>query len=259
MNTVAGSEAPAFVSPPVPDLAATALFLDVDGTLLDIALTPEAVVIPADLPGLLGRLSSACGGAFALVTGREIAVVDRFFAPHRYAVGGIHGSELRLADGSRADTPPHPDLPRITGALESLADGRAGLLVEKKGRAVAIHYRLAPELGPEVESFVRSVAGGSDGLEIQPGKMVVEIRPARADKGVAIDRFMEDAPFAGRLPLFIGDDWTDESAFAAVNRAGGRSIRVGEDERPTQARERLKNPSAVLDWLRQVAGSAIPA
>jgi trehalose 6-phosphate phosphatase len=239
------------------DLSDLALFLDVDGTLIDIAPSPDLVVIPPKLVPLLERLSAKLGGAVALVTGREIGVVDTMFAPLKMPVAGVHGAELRLFDGTMKGTPVHPDLARITEELKDFAAGQDGLLVEPKGRAVAIHYRLNPALGEDVEAFVReTVESGAAGLEIQPGKMVVEVRPAKIDKGRAIAVFLETEPYIGRTPLVIGDDWTDEPGFRTANARGGRSIRVGRDKRPTEANESLADPEAVRRWLAAMLGES---
>lgn len=244
--------------PKVPEMSSLALFLDIDGTLLDIAPTPEGVMVPGDLAPLLEEIRIGCGGAMSLVTGREIAVVDRFFSPFQFTVAGIHGAEIRLPDGTRKGMPPSPSLPHIVRELTAFVGQHAGLLVEEKGRAVAVHYRLNPDMGEEIETLVRRLVEKDGlGLEVQPGKMVVEVRPARADKGKAIDILLDDAAFAGRLPLFIGDDWTDESAFRAVNVRGGRSIRVGSDVRETAALENLPDPTAVREWLSKVANTAV--
>jgi trehalose 6-phosphate phosphatase len=235
--------------PPI-DLQKWALFLDVDGTLIDIAASPDAVVVPERLPLLLVDLRERLGGALALVTGRSIETVDVLLGDHGLPVGGIHGAEIRLPDGSLYGKAKNEALDRITDHLRAFVQTRPGLLVEDKGRAVAVHYRLAPELGDEVERHVRQlVETETTGLEIQPGKMVVEIRPEGADKGRAVEVFLEQAAFAGRCPLMIGDDYTDESAFRVSNSRGGRSIRVGRDERPTEATERLADPAEVLAWL----------
>lgn len=239
------------------DVSDLALFLDVDGTLIDIAPSPDLVVVPPKLVPLLERLSLKLGGAVALVTGREIGVVDKMFAPLIMPVAGVHGAELRLADGTMKGTPIHPDLARITEELKSFAAEQEGLLVEPKGRAVAIHYRLNPALGEDVEAFVReTVESGAAGLEIQPGKMVVEVRPAKIDKGRAIAVFLETEPYIGRTPLVIGDDWTDEPGFRTANARGGRSIRVGRDKRPTEANESLPDPEAVRRWLAAMLGES---
>jgi trehalose 6-phosphate phosphatase len=232
------------------DLEKWALFLDVDGTLLEIAPSPDSVVVPSSLPLLLEDLHQALGGALALVTGREIAVVDRMFAPLKLPVAGVHGAELRFPDGTRKGTPISPSMPRILAELEAFVAANDGLLLENKGRAVAVHYRLNPTLGEDVEAFVRDVVeSDGQGLEIQPGKMVVEVRPAKIDKGRAMAVFLEEEPYIGRTPLVIGDDWTDEPGFRTANARGGRSIRVGRDKRPTEANESLPDPEAVRRWL----------
>jgi len=232
------------------DLANWAVFLDVDGTLLDIAPSPDLVVIPADLPDLLEKLRDALGGALALVTGREIRVIDNMLDPLRLPVAGVHGAELRLADGSFKAAPVSPALPRIIAELETFVSGHEGLLLENKGRAVAVHYRLNPALGEDVETFVRDVVESDGaGLEIQPGKMVVEVRSAKIDKGRAVGVFLEEEPYVGRTPLVIGDDWTDEPAFRTANARGGRSIRVGRDKRPTEANESMLDTAMVRQWL----------
>lgn len=239
------------------DLDNWAFFLDVDGTLLDIAPSPDAVVIPEGLPETLVRLSEALGGALALVTGREIETIDRFLNPLKLPVAGVHGAELRLPDGTRKGTVINPSLPRIVAEFEAFAADNEGVLLEKKGRAVALHYRLNPALGEDVESFVREVVeSDGEGLEIQPGKMVVEVRPAKVDKGRAISVFLEEEPYVGRTPLVIGDDWTDEPGFRTANARGGRSIRVGRDKRATEANESLDEPAAVRRWLAAIANGA---
>lgn len=250
---------PAAAAPSQPefpaDLSDLALFLDVDGTLIDIAPSPDLVVIPPKLVPLIERLSHRLGGALALVTGREIGVVDTMFSPLKLSVAGVHGAELRLPDGTLKGTPPHPELPRIIEEFKAFAAEHEGLLVEAKGRAAAVHYRLNPALGEEVEAFVREVVeSGAAGLEIQPGKMVVEVRPAKIDKGRAIAVFLETEPYIGRTPLVIGDDWTDEPGFRTANARGGRSIRVGRDKRPTEANESLADPEAVRRWLAALLG-----
>jgi trehalose 6-phosphate phosphatase len=141
-------------------------------------------------------------------------------------------------------------MPRILAELEAFVAANEGLLLENKGRAVAVHYRLNPTLGEDVEAFVRDVVeSDGEGLEIQPGKMVVEVRPAKIDKGRAMTVFLEEEPYIGRIPLVIGDDWTDEPGFRTANARGGRSIRVGRDKRPTEANESLPDPEAVRRWL----------
>jgi trehalose 6-phosphate phosphatase len=231
-----------------------ALFLDVDGTLLDIAPSPDAVVVPPDLREVLTGLNERLGGALALVTGREIAVIDRLLGPLKLPVAGVHGAELRLPDGTMKGTLVNPAMPRILTALEAFVSDNEGLLLENKGRAAAVHYRQNPALGEDVEAFARElVESDGEGLEIQPGKMVVEIRPAKVDKGRAVSVFLEEEPYLGRAPLVIGDDWTDEPAFRTANARGGRSIRVGRDKRATEANESISDPDAVRRWLAHMA------
>ncbi|HVV95401.1 MAG TPA: trehalose-phosphatase [Hyphomicrobiales bacterium] len=237
------------------DLARDALFLDVDGTLLDIAPGPDAVVVPEGLPATLVRLAERLGGALALLTGRDIATVDRLMAPARLAVAGLHGAELRLPDGTRQEADPPPELGPVRAALRAFVAARPGLLLEDKGAAVAVHFRAAPALEGEVAAEVRRlVAAAGPALALQAGKMVAEIRPAGGDKGSALESFLALPPFIGRRPVAIGDDWTDEAAFLAANQAGGRSLRVGRADRPTAATEIVASPAALRSWIAAIAG-----
>jgi trehalose 6-phosphate phosphatase len=228
-----------------------AFFLDVDGTLIDIALTPEAVAIPPELPGVLMRLSGRAGGALALVSGRPLESLDRFFAPAHLPSAGIHGAEMRFADGSTvslaADEIEAVRLPlRVLGA-------EYGLLVEEKSVSVTIHFRARPELEGELEAAIRKIVAGEPHLALQPGKMMLEVRPASADKGRALKRFMEKPPFAGRKPLAIGDDLTDEHMFRVAVDKGGVAVRVGTDRRETVATHYLDEPEVVRSWLSKLA------
>ena len=228
-----------------------AFFLDLDGTLIDIAATPEAVVIPAELPDLLMRLSRRAGGALALVSGRPIASLDRFLAPARLPSAGIHGAEIRLPDGSE-ETLSAPDLEGVRPQLHALA-ARHDLLIEQKSVSVTVHYRSRPELGPALEADIRAIISGYPGLTVQPGKMMVEVRPAGIDKGGALRRFMEAPPFAGRRPLAVGDDLTDEHMFSVAVELGGLAVRVGHDGRETAAAAQLDGPQSVRSWLSNLA------
>lgn len=236
-----------------------ALFVDVDGTLLDIALHPGAVRVPANLPGFLQRLEVRHGGAFALVSGRPIASLDQLFRPWRGAAAGVHGGERRRRDGSRADLDPGiatPALDRIRAAAIDLAARNPDLRIEDKGRSLALHYRSAPEAGPRVERFAaRAVDEGEGALRAIAGKMAVEFVPRGYGKGGAIAAFLAEPPFQGRRPVFLGDDVTDEEGFSEVARRGGVSIKVGPPDRPTVAAYRLPDVSAVHAWLAgQAAG-----
>ncbi len=230
-----------------------ALFLDVDGTLVDIAPTPDAIVVPPDLPPLLAALSERTGGGLALITGRDMVAVDAMFAPFRLPVGAIHGTLLRDASGAIVGDPPHPALPDIRRRLEAFASDHPSALVEDKGSAVAVHFRLDPALDKAAEAVVRAaVAEAGEGLSVQPGKMVYEIRPDGADKGRALTAFMQEPAFRGRRPVAVGDDLTDESMFRAARDAGGLAFRVGAAPpgHASAAEVGFEGPEAVRRWLR---------
>ncbi|HSM15645.1 MAG TPA: trehalose-phosphatase [Gemmatimonadales bacterium] len=242
--------------PPLPGPKdAWAFFLDVDGTLLDIAPTPESVAPRADTVELLERLAHAAGGAVALVSGRPIRQLDELFTPLTLAAAGLHGLEWRSADGTM-----HPAdgvVPDLTGTVEQLekfARKHPGIRIEDKGMTVALHYRQAPDAAPDARRCVDKAARAlGDRVHVQEGKMVLEIKSIDAHKGMVVERFLAELPFAGRAPVFIGDDVTDEDAFAVVNRHGGYSIRVGtERTRPSAARWALATPSQVHSWLGRV-------
>lgn len=237
-----------------PALSAIALFLDVDGTLLEIAARPQAVSVPDPLRQMLRRLSVGSGGAVALVSGRAIADLDALFAPLALPSAGLHGFEHRGAGGaySTRPLPAAASLELARGVMLELARRHAGLLVEDKKFALALHYRGAPDLEETVVTAMTDVvARVGEELELQRGKMVVELRPAGASKGKAVAAFLGEAPFAGRLPVFLGDDLTDEPAFELVNRHQGVSVLVGAP-RPSAARARLEDVAAVRRWLAQL-------
>ena len=235
-------------------LTAIALFLDVDGTLLEIAATPRAVSVPDALRERLRALSGAGGGAVALVSGRAILDLDALFAPLVLPSAGLHGFERRDASGDYR-TRPLPSgaaLEVARGAMLDLAGRHTGLLVEDKRFALALHYREAPHLEDAVVKAMETLATRLEGeLELQHGKMVAELRPAGATKAKAVAAFLAEPPFVGRLPVFIGDDLTDEPAFDLVNRRDGLSVVVGATRR-SAARARLANVTAVHEWLAQL-------
>jgi trehalose 6-phosphate phosphatase len=226
-----------------------AFFLDLDGTLVDIAETPEAVDPGEAEIALLQRIQKASGGALAMISGRSLKRIDELFSPLVLAAAGQHGAERRDAQGKRhRHRFPVSALRPAAGGIRSFAARHQGLVFEDKGASVALHYRLAPQLAAAALRAVREAAEPlGDAVEVQGGKMVVELKPAGCDKGRAIETFMQEPPFAGREPVFLGDDVTDEYGFRVVNRLGGHSVKVGEGE--SAARWRLSSPSAAKQWL----------
>lgn len=228
-----------------------AYFLDLDGTLVALRQSPGSVNIDRHLRRVIELLHQFSGGAVALVTGRGIADVDRLFPGARLAIAGQHGVERRGISGRVAR---HPLAPRrLDVARRALADAAArhpGLLVEDKGRSLALHYRRAPRLAGYAHRLARAAATRlGPAYAVQSGKRVVEIRPTGRDKGKAILAFMRERPFKGRTPVFLGDDATDEHGFAMINRLGGHSVKVGTG--PTAARWRLRSVAAVRGWLER--------
>ena len=240
-----------------------ALFLDVDGTLLPIAETPDGVARSDDLCRILARLVPALDGALALISGRTIANLDRLFAPLTLCAAGLHGLERRGADGRLHLLGEAAVLDHLRAPLAVLAAEDPGLILEDKGRALALHYRRAPGLAARVKDRIADlVAESRDELRLIQGKMVVEIKPRHADKGSAVQAFMAEPPFAGRTAVFIGDDVTDEDGFRAVNAMDGLSIHVGAGEvgrgqvglaERTVARYQLSQVEQVWRWLEATA------
>ncbi len=229
-----------------------ALFLDVDGTVLKIAPRPDAVEVSGSLRGILERLRPLLGGALALVSGRTIADLDYLFAPLRLPAAGLHGFERRDARGRVSREVESVALAEIRMALGKFALDHPGVMVEDKIHAVAVHYRQAPKAKSKLRTEVRHLIEQRPDLQILDGKMVFEIRPCGIDKGTAIKAFLAEPPFVGRLPIFLGDDVTDEDGFVIVNDLGGHSIRVG-GKAKTAARFRLPNVAAVIEWLEWLA------
>jgi trehalose 6-phosphate phosphatase len=230
-----------------------ALFLDLDGTLIDIAPTPDAVIVPADLKPLLADVSERLGGAVAIVSGREAKFIEKIVGDAIGPIGGTHGGEMRMADGTIRLTAGNWLTPALGVIVENLARDHPALVIERKELGIAVHYRMAPHLREEVKGRLCRAVDLADGaLVLQPGRMVYEILPAQVNKGRALTSFMEEKPFRGRKPLAIGDDITDESMFAAAQEFGGLGIRVGSPEVPTTATHLLPNPRALRDWIRKV-------
>ena len=233
-----------------------ALFLDIDGTLIDLAPTPDAIQVPLSLPGNLDAVSARLDGALALVTGRRLPYADQLFAPFRFPIAGLHGAEFRAADGETAIVAQTPAFAALKRRLVEQTAWMEGVLIEDKGAAVAAHYRLAPAFDIALEKIMRDLADeAGPNWVLQPGKMVFEIRPARADKGDAVASYLDQPVFAGRLPIAIGDDLTDEPMFALANASGGQSIRVGSLATPTCALAKASSPSAIRSALATIAAA----
>ena len=234
------------------DLRKCALLLDVDGTIVDIAPTPDVVRVPASLRRALSRLIARTGGALALVSGRPLADLDRLFAPLRLAAVGGHGAELRLLDGPASDSgdPPRLD-PKLRQRLTAIAG--AGVVAEDKGYSVALHYRLAPERQTLVREEVAKICAEpwSTPIEILPGKAVIEIKRAGFSKASGVRELMRHPPFAGRRPIFIGDDTTDESVFAIMPELDGIALSVG--RKIAGLAGHFDAPADVRAWLERLA------
>ncbi|MAF05961.1 trehalose-phosphatase [Herbaspirillum huttiense] len=231
------------------DVAADALFLDFDGTLVDLAPQPEEIVVPPELITLLQRIQQESDGALAIVSGRPLDQLDFFLAPLRLPAAGVHGAERRTADG-RILQQPVPDVHHLRERLLPLVESHPGLQLELKRGALALHYRHAAHLEQRCVETMMDALRHEPGFTLLHGKMVVEAKP-HINKGDAVAAFLHEAPFRGRRPVFIGDDVTDEAGFAIAQGEvfGGFGIKIGAG--PSQALQRLADPAAVLDLLRQ--------
>jgi trehalose 6-phosphate phosphatase len=235
-------------SPLVADLA-SALFLDVDGTLLDFANDPDAVRVEPGLLRTLDTLHERLGGALALVSGRSIDGLDRLFGRPRWAAAGLHGLERRRADGAIERLPVDPArIAALRAAALRVAGALPGVRIEDKGACIALHCREAPHQEDALGHAAATLVSGFPDFELQRGSHVYELKPLGMDKGKAVTDLLTTAPFVDRIPVYVGDDLTDEHAFGAVNAHGGISIRVG-SRVPTDAYFTLSSPAAVHAWL----------
>jgi trehalose 6-phosphate phosphatase len=226
-----------------------AFFLDVDGTLLELAPTPDAVRADASLLETLDSLRQASAGALALLSGRRLDDLDRIFSPLHLPAAGIHGLERRRADGG-IEIMAEDAIAELRAPLAAFAAQEPGLHLEDKGLALALHYRAAPHREAATREFARALAARSSGsLRLLEGKMVVEFHARHADKGRAIESFMAESPFRGRRPVFAGDDVTDEDGFRAARRLGGITVRIG-DIGASDAEWHLPSVAALRAWLR---------
>jgi trehalose 6-phosphate phosphatase len=231
-----------------------ALFLDVDGTILDVAATPGEVVVPPGLIECLRRVEGLLSGALALVSGRTIAILDKLFAPLSLSAAGEHGAELRLSPGQPViRCTAHPFDPALRATLRTLAEEHPALLLEEKPSSAVIHFRRAPEIGPVIERRLRALLAVADpALNVFAGKMSWDIREGACTKGTALRHLMAGDRFSGRTPIYVGDDLTDEDGFAEAEQQGGRALVVAGEYR-TPRPIAFQAPENVRGWLRQLA------
>ncbi len=240
--------------PLIPALPASpALLLDLDGTLLDLAPTPSEVVVPPDLCDVLRRLRANLGDAVAVVTGRPVAQIDALLGDAPFAVAGEHGGAIRHAPGATLIRPALAELPEHWPAeAAAVAAQFPGALMERKPRGFVLHYRLAPSAGPALGEAARAIiAAEAEVFTILPAHMAWEIKPRGADKATAVEALMARPPFAGRTPVYVGDDVTDEDGMRAARALGGLGLRV---------QDVFGTPAGVRDWLAALASQdSLPA
>ncbi len=234
------------------DLRECAILLDIDGTILDIAPTPREVWVSPLLRSTIARLQALTGGALALVSGRLVNDIDLIFAPLQLAAIGGHGAELRPAPGTETQVRTGSLSAELKRNLAALTQLGPGILVEDKGYSLALHYRLAPDLGAALRAAVAEVCARSPtgSVEVLPGKAVVEVKPARVNKAVAVRELMKYRPFAGRHPIFIGDDVTDEPVFGVIPEFGGLGFSVGRVVPGVDGH--FDKPQDVRSWLARI-------
>lgn len=226
--------------------ADTALFLDFDGTLSPIRDDPEQCALPDGGADVLTGLSAALGGALAMVSGRDARDLAKRTPLSVWRAGNHGGIVLAPGQSEPDEVPEAPEA--LTAAARRVADIHSGIFVEEKAAVLAVHTRARPECEDQVLETLRAAVADVPGYKLQHGKRIVELKPEGVDKGVVIERLMGDTPFAGRRPVFVGDDTTDEDGFAAVAKLGGHAVKVGDGG--TSARYRLRDPDAVWAWLR---------
>jgi trehalose 6-phosphate phosphatase len=230
-----------------------ALFIDIDGTLLEMAPTPDAVIVPPNLIGMLGALSQSLGGALALSTGRSVAEADRILAPLTLITSGVHGTEVRAAAAGETTMLVQPSSAGLLKEILDVASVSPDIVVEKKGAGIAVHYRKAPELRPYLEEALGKIASRRETIILRPGRRVLEVLPKGYSKGTGLASLMRIAPFKGRLPIMIGDDYGDESALAMATELGGLGLRVAGEYFPPE-RADFTGVIATRTWLARIAG-----
>lgn len=238
------------IAPLTPDVA---LFLDFDGTLAPIGDDPDAVHLPAEGAACLLALAEALGGALAVISGRDIADLSSRTPSGIWRIGGHGLDSAQPGTVMVADRRAHEAPAAMRARLDRLVAGMAGTRLEDKGAVIALHYRAAPDAGPALFHEAEAIIADYDGYRLQHGKMVIEAKPAAANKGVALAAMMKDAPFAGRVPVMVGDDVTDEDAMDVALTTGGFAVKVGDGK--TIAPYRLANPGDVWIWLKEMVRS----
>lgn len=249
-----GTLAEALPAPPVALAQSMALFLDLDGVLAPMAPTPDAVMADPRRTAVLRGLDHALDGRLAIVSGRTLGEIDRIAGGAAPSAAGVHGLERRRRDGIVDRPPAAPGVSKALAAFRRFAADRPGVLVEDKGISAGLHYRQSPASADQALILARDLAG-TNGLMLQPGHMVLELRTPGADKGGAVTAFMAEPPFVGATPVMVGDDLTDEAGFRAAEALGGFGVLVG-PHRATAARYGLRDVAAVMDWLEAVAAEA---
>lgn len=227
-----------------------AVLLDLDGTLLELARSPDEVVVPPHLPRLLHELSTQLNGALALVSGRPIPSIDALLRPFRSAAAGLHGTQLRLTAESCIEHTVLATSPRaVLRHVPALMRTESTALIEDKGACLAIHHRFDDdELARIKAELLAAMLEYAPDLELLEGRLVLEIKPRSVDKGTACRGLLSTRPFAGRMPVYFGDDTTDLDAFRFIDAAGGWSVGVG-PRVVDRARHRMSGPAEVLAWL----------
>jgi trehalose 6-phosphate phosphatase len=232
-----------------------ALFIDIDGTLLDMAPAPDAVVVPPGVVQMLSRLTRVFGGAVALITGRRVSDADRFFAPLRLVTSGVHGTEARIESGGETAmlAPPVPE--GLLQAVRDVARLSPGILIEEKGAGVAVHYRHAPEMRSAVELELERIARRWDEFALRSGRRVLDLIPKAHSKGTGLGVLMRLPVFRGRRPVMIGDDLGDEPAMGEAQRLGGIGLRVAGEHFSRDCAD-FDSAAAVRSWLSVLASRA---
>lgn len=236
-----------------------AFFLDIDGTLVGFANDPAQVTIDSALLQLLARIRQQADGALGILSGRTLADVDALLDPLRLATGALHGHELRDASGSITLHGPARDVAiDVEAKVREALAGLEGVTLEcKSGIGFVLHFRSAPHQAQAATDTAEAIARAHSGkYEVQHGSCVAELKPTGSSKGLALQRLMEQAPFHGRRPVVVGDDLTDEHAFAFASELGGFGVVVGA-RTPTLAQYRLADPSAVHAWLERLAEATL--